>query len=119
MTLEEDITDFATAIEAAAVNLKHRIAQRHGVTKEETKPTVDKSVEVGEYNPETIPWIQAEGEKGIYQRFPAYQQKPSISVDYTNLLDDLTQHNGKLQRAGLFYWLFDDKITIGRKPAKK
>jgi hypothetical protein len=39
MSLEEDVIDFCNAIEAATVNLKHRIAQRHGVdVKEETKP---------------------------------------------------------------------------------
>jgi len=71
------------------------------------------------YNPENIPWVQAEGQKGIYQKYPAFQQKPAILVDYVNLLEDLQNHNGKLQRAGLFYWLFQDSVTIGRKPAKK
>ena len=87
--------------------------------KEETKPTVDKSAEVAEYNPENIPWVSAEGEKGIYQKYPAYQQKPAMLTDYINLLEDLTQHNGKLQKAGFFYWKFPDGSTIGRKPAKK
>lgn len=34
MTIEEDIVDFANALEAAAVNLKMRIAKRHGVKDE-------------------------------------------------------------------------------------
>ena len=72
-----------------------------------------------DYNPENIPWIQAEGPNGVYQRFPAYQQKPGMTKDYLNLLEDLKRHNGKLQRNGLFYWLFNDEQTIGRKPAKK
>ena len=72
-----------------------------------------------EYNPENIPWIQAEGDKGPYQRYPAFQQKPVMLVDYINLLEDLKCQNGKLQRAGLFYWLFQDSVTVARKPAKK
>jgi len=120
MTIEEDIVDFANAIEAAAVNLKHRIGQRHGVdVKEETKPTVDESTKVGEYNPEKIPWVRAEGEKGIYERYPAYQQKPVMLTDYINLLEDLKRHTGKLQRAGLFYWHFQDSVIVARKPSKK
>jgi len=75
--------------------------------------------EVGEYDPEKIQWIRAEGKNGNYQRYPAYQQKPSMSADYTNLLEDLKRHEGKLQKAGLFYWIFDDNTTIGRKLAKR
>jgi len=104
---DEDIVDFCNAIEAAVVNLKQRIGERHGVEA------------VAEYDPEKIPWIRAEGKNGVYERYPAYQQKPSISTDYTNLLGDLKRHQGKLQKAGLFFWLFDDNITIGRKPAKR
>jgi len=117
MTLEEDVTDYANAVEAAAVNLKHRIARRHGVSPEKTE-TLQDTREPLKYNPEKIPWIRTEGPKGVYERYPAFQQKPSMSVDYTNLLEDLKSHNGKLQCTGLFYWLFDDS-TIGRKPAKK
>jgi len=84
---------------------------------EQKKPAELK--EVDKYNPENIPWVRAEGKNGIYQRFPAYQQKPSMSKDYINLLENLKRDNGKLQRAGLFYWLFSDSTTIGRKPAKK
>lgn len=105
--LEGDILDFCNAIEAAAVNLKQRIGERHGVEW------------VVEYDPEKISWVRAEGKNGDYERFPVYQQKPSISADYTNLVEDLKRHKGSLQKAGLFYWLFDDNITIGRKPAKR
>lgn len=91
---------------------------RQGVPKE-AKPTVDESTKVGEYNPEKIPWIRAEGEKGVYERYPSFQQKPAMLTDYVNLLEDLERHGGKLQRAGLFYWKFPDGSTIGRKTAKK
>jgi len=72
-----------------------------------------------EYNPETIFWIKASGQKGAYERYPAFQQKPTLTKDYNNLLADLRLHEGRMQRAGLFYWLFEDEVTIGRKPAKK
>lgn len=93
--------------------------QKEAPKTEKTKTDKKATKEVPEYNPENIPWVRAEGEKGIYERYPAYQQKPSMMVDYINLLEDLKNHKGKLQRAGLFYWLFPDEATIGRKPAKK
>ena len=72
-----------------------------------------------DYNPEKIQWERTEGKNGFYERHPAYQQKPEISSNYTNLIEDLKRHGGKLQHGGLFYWLFGDNITIGRKPAKR
>ena len=107
MSIEADIVDFCNAIEAAAVNLKHRIGERHGVEA------------VAEYNPESIPWTKLEGPKGPYQRYPN-QGQPEQTHDYLALIADLKAHNGKLQRGGLFYWSFgDDNVTIGRKPAKR
>jgi len=116
--LEEDILNTFNAFEAAIVNLKQCRAKKHGVKIKRTT-TIDNNIEIPEYNPENIPWTRTEGPNGAYERFPAYQQKPSTSVDYVNLLEDLKRHNGKLQRAGLFYWLWSDSTTIGRKPAKK
>jgi len=40
-------------------------------------------------------------------------------TDYINLLEDLKRHTGKLQRAGLFYWHFQDSVIVARKPSKK
>jgi len=69
------------------------------------------------YNPENLKWIRASGPSGIYERFPAPQQKPKPTADYINLVNDLKAHDGKLTHAGLFYWLFSDNETIGRKPS--
>jgi len=74
---------------------------------------------VQSYNPESIKWIRTTGQKGPYERYPAFQQKPKLTVDYSNLLEDLKAHEGKLTRNGLFYFLFDDGSTIGRKPSKR
>ena len=71
------------------------------------------------YNPENIKWGSAEGEKGPYKRYPAAGEKIESTPDYKGLLAELKAHKGRLQRAGLFYWLFTDETTIGRKPAKK
>jgi len=68
------------------------------------------------YNPENIKWIRAEGQKGPYERYPAPAQKPQMTVDYTNLLADLRKHDGRMVRNGMYYWLFSNDVTIGRKP---
>lgn len=105
MSLEEDVIDFCNAIEAAAVNLKMRIAKRHGVTEEERKPQYDLS---------KIKTERTEGRAGFYQK--ATEQD---SEDYRNLLKDLKAHDGKLIRDGFWIWLFDDGTTAGMKPSKK
>ena len=119
MTLEEDVLDVFNAFESAICSFKQRRAKEHGVRNEKTEIDKQFTEEPLEYNPDKIPWLRTEGQKGVYERYPAFQQKPSMTIDYINLLEDLKSHNGKLQRAGLFYWLFEDGSTIGRKPAKK
>jgi hypothetical protein len=74
--------------------------------------------EVYPYDPENFIWIRTEGQKGPYERYPAFQQKPTLTADYVNLLNDLRNHEGKMVRNGLFYWLWEDDQTIGRKPLK-
>jgi hypothetical protein len=71
------------------------------------------------YNPERIFWTKATGPRGPYEMYPAFQQKPTMTEDYTALLEDLKNHQGKLQHGNHFYWLFQDDITIGRKPSKR
>jgi len=75
--------------------------------------------DIQHYNTENLKWIRATGQKGVFECYPAYGQKAKPTADYTALLNDLKAHEGKLQRSGLFYWLFDDNETIGRKPAKR
>jgi len=104
-----------------SIDLYVKLRDAHQQAADALNEEIEKHAPPGvvEYDPEKIQWTRTEGKNGVYERFPAYQQKPSISADYTNLLDDLKRHQGKLQKAGLFYWLFDDNITIGRKPAKR
>jgi hypothetical protein len=72
------------------------------------------------YNPENVQWTRTDGTKGPYERYPAFRQQPDTSnKDYNGLMADLKKHDGKLTRAGLFYWLFSDQTTIGRKLSQK
>lgn len=71
------------------------------------------------YNPENIGWIRTTGQKVAYERYPDFQQKPQSTADYVNLLNDFKNHDGKLIHSGLFYRLWKDEATIGRKPANK
>jgi len=83
---------------------------------DQSSPFDDKVVQP--YDPNSLGWIRTEGQKGPYERYPAFQQKPTSTFDYNNLLIDLKNHDGKLVRNGLFYWLWDDEQTIGRKTFK-
>jgi len=71
--------------------------------------------------PEKIPWVKAVGfkSKEPYERYPAFQQQPTRTIEYTNLLESIKNSKGRFQHGGLFYWLFEDGTTIGRKPTKK
>lgn len=71
--------------------------------------------ELKNWDPQKIKWVEAEGSKGPYQRYPAQDEKAESTEDYRNLLADLRDHGDKLARGGFFYWLFQDGGTIGRK----
>ena len=64
---------------------------------------------------ENIKWVQAEGARGKYQRYPPLGQAAESTDDYKALLRDLKKHDGKMTRDGYFIWLFGDSATIGRK----
>lgn len=77
-----------------------------------------KPEEISCYNAENVLWVRAKGQKGFYERYPAFQQMPTLSFDYNGLLADLKRHGGKMVRGGFSYWLWDDGQTVGRKPLK-
>jgi multidrug resistance efflux pump len=70
------------------------------------------------WNPSNIGWVETEGAKGKYQRYPAKGGKAESTADYKNMLADLKQHSGKLIRDSYFYWVFTDQATVGRKKTK-
>lgn len=74
------------------------------------KPFQDKT-----WQPEKIPWKQAEGSRGPYMRYPGEGEKAEATDNYRNMLADLKEHNSKLMRDGFFYWIFTDGATVGRK----
>ena len=74
--------------------------------------------EVNPYDPNNLRWIRTEGQKGASEIYPAFQQKPKLTVDYNNLLNDLKNHDGKLVHKGMYYTLEKDEFTIRRKPSK-
>lgn len=70
------------------------------------------------WDPRRIKWAKTEGTKGGYERYPAKDEKAEATVDYKNMLEDLKRHGNKMNREGLFYWLFPDHATVGRKKQK-
>jgi len=70
--------------------------------------------ELGEWNPANIRWMEQEGTKGPYEK-AEFQD----TTDFKAMLEDLKKHDGKVTRAGLFYWLFTDEKTVGRKKIAK
>jgi len=62
------------------------------------------------WNPQHVTWRRAEGPSGPYER--------ACMPDNGNfqlLVRDLQAHGGRLTREGMFYWLFNDGRTVGRK----
>jgi hypothetical protein len=66
------------------------------------------------WNPDRIKWTETEGSSGLYEK-----SEDVNSPDFKELLKDLSAHNGKLTRDGLFYWKFERGDAVGRKPSKK
>ena len=98
----EILVDFANAIEAAAVNVKHKVSEIMGVQEEEEP-----------YDPSKIRWTETQGPHGTYERAAA-----SSNPDFQALLKSLKAHEGKLTKDGFFYWQFKNGNVIGRKKRK-
>ena len=67
-----------------------------------------------EYDPEKIQWIEAEGQRGKYQR-----TDDANNPEYKALRKDLSEHKEFLQYKGFQYWVFQNGVTIGRKPTNR
>ena len=66
-----------------------------------------------EYDPEKIKWEEKTGPKGPFQ-----QTEDANNSEYKALRADLAKHDGKMNYKGQFYWVFQNGVTIGRKPAR-
>lgn len=92
---------------------------------EETKTAVEAEKQLEKtsssenlWNPEKISWVEAEGARGSYQRYPAPHQKAEFTADYQNMLKDIKEHGDRMTRENWFYWVFTDGATVGRKKRK-
>lgn len=105
----KNLLDYLNSQEEALKQFKTEIARIIGVFEEE------KFKEKWSWSPEKIKWVETEGFRGKYERYPGIEEKAESTSDYKALLEDLKRHNGKLTREGWFYWLFEDASTVGRK----
>lgn len=94
----EALLEFLNAVEAGIIVAKRVISQGKGIEK---------------WNPDKIKWTEAEGSKGPYER-----SEDANNLEFKAMLKDLASHNGKMQRNGYFYWLFQNGSTVGRKKRK-
>jgi hypothetical protein len=100
----EDFCDFLDSLEASVVKMKMQIAKLVGVAEEKPRFT---------WNPDVINWVKAEGFKGDYEKSEDFN-----NPEFKKMLKDLAEHDGKLTRDGVFYWVFKNGSTVGRKKRK-
>lgn len=106
--LLEVLTDFATAVESACVNLKRYILDL--LNREDMEK---KRWEIGKkwsWDPNGIAWFEAKGASGKYER-----SEDVNNPQFKEMLKDLAAHGGKLKREGYFYWVFKNGSVVGRK----
>ena len=107
MSIEEDVIDFCNAIEAAAVNLKQRIAERHGITKEETKPEVSE-------NSLNLNYTEYTSQK--LGTFEVAEEKDNTPENWTRAFNILKQANATISSRyhgddyQFSHWLYADRI---------
>jgi hypothetical protein len=107
MTIEEDIVDFANAIEAAAVNLKMRIAERHNV-KDEVKTAIP------ETNFNNLNYKEYESEK--LKKFQVADPKDNTGTKFEKAVDFLKQAKATISKRyhsegyTYSYWLYQGRI---------
>jgi len=65
------------------------------------------------WNPSKIKWENAEGSAGPYER-----SEDVNNLDFKGMVKDLAERKGKLSHNGMFYWLFQNGTTVGRKKRK-
>jgi hypothetical protein len=70
-----------------------------------------------DWNPDKITWERAKGPSGEYEKTPTLRGSPSQEeiAEYKKMIKDLEAHRGNLWRDNIFYWLFTDQVTVGRK----
>lgn len=97
----EDFCDFLDSLEASVVKMKRQIAKLVGVAEEKPKFS---------WNPDRIKWEKAQGSRGEFEK-----SEDVNNPEFKAMLKDLAQHNGKLTRDGMFYWVYKNGSVVGRK----
>jgi hypothetical protein len=66
------------------------------------------------WNPFKIKWDPHQNVNGPFELTNDYNNS-----DFKAMLKDLEDHQGKLTRDGIFYWIFQNGATVGRKVKQK
>jgi hypothetical protein len=97
----EDFVDFLDGLEASVVKMRMQIAKLVGAAKKKRKFS---------WNPDAIKWEKTQGSKGEFKK-----SEDVDNPEFKKMLKDLEEHNDKLTRDGVFYWVFRNGSTVGRK----
>jgi len=109
LVIERDTAQFkASRID----ELLNEYGRAKGFVDAEKKETTTKS-----YDVEKIHWVEKTGAKGPYEH--ADPKTEGGKPDFQALLADLKGHDSKFRHGGLFYWVFNDAASIGRKKLAK
>jgi hypothetical protein len=92
----EDFCDFLNGLEASIAKMKSQIAKLVGVQPK--------------WDPNKIKWEKAEGSKGSFEK-----SSDLNNPEFKAMLKDLESHGGKLTIDGVFYWVYKNGSTVGRK----
>jgi len=98
----EDFCDFLNGLESNIVKMRMQIEKLIGPAAGDKR--------AWKWNPDAIKWEKTEGWKGDYER-----SEDVNNPEFKALLKDLAEHNGKLSRNGMFYWVFKNGAVVGRK----
>jgi hypothetical protein len=94
----EDFCDFLDGLEASIVKMKQQIAKLVGIE------------EKFQWDPDKIKWEKAQGPSGAFEK-----SQDVNNPEFKVMLKDLQSHRGKLTRNGMFYWVYKNGSTVGRK----
>jgi hypothetical protein len=93
----EILSNLADALEAAAINVKHQIAE---ITEAQENL----------WSMEKIAWTKTEGSSGPYEK-----SEDVNNPHFKAMLTDLEAHKGKMTKGGFFIWVFENGSSVGRK----
>lgn len=105
LTVEKRVEALEAKVTVIATGLNTILTELAGIGEAEKAETERPS-----WDASKIKWEQAEGNAGPYER-----SEDVNNLDFKAMVKDLAEHKGKLSRDNLFYWLFQNGTTVGRK----